>query len=93
MAENHFYLKNSADPDKMQHYASFHLCPHHLLKACLGVYHIYKRFSVLQYTVISISVLSGIKQVNVELEPGFQSKKRNNGMHPFIGVKVEGKGM
>ena len=31
MSENHFYLNNSADPDEMQHYASFHLCPHHLI--------------------------------------------------------------
>ena len=26
-----------------------------------------------------IAVLSGIKQVNVELEPGFQAQKRDNG--------------
>ena len=30
-------------------------------------------------TVWCITVLSGIKQVNVELEPGFQAQKRDNG--------------
>ena len=75
----------------MQHYAAFYLCPHHLLNYL---------FRSLPYTKDSVfcsvmsflfSVLSGIKQVNVELEPGFQSKKRNNGMHPSTGIQVEGK--
>ena len=38
--------------------------------------HIYIRLTC---TVLCITVLSGIKQVNVELEPGFQAHKRDNG--------------
>ena len=44
------------------------------------------------YCIFSISVLSGIKQVNVELEPGFQAaqQKRDNGKN-FYRICKSGK--